>query len=132
MSFLAKLTLDGEEYNVLNCAYSFSQNIDATGKPTALPRGGNISMLIESTGSTNVFDWMISPTQTKSGDIIFFKRDNKSKLKNLSFSDGHCIDYHEAFAHNGDNPMQITFTISAKKITLNDSVYEQNWPDEEE
>ena len=33
MSFLAKLELDDKTYNVLECEYDFTQNIDETGKP---------------------------------------------------------------------------------------------------
>jgi hypothetical protein len=131
MSFLAKLKLDGEEYNVLHCGYRFVQATDATGKPTAIPRGGNINMVVESTGATDVFDWMISPVQTKNGSITFFRRDNMSKLKTLDFTDGHCVDYYETFDHNGDHPMQITFTVSARELKLNESQFENNWPDEE-
>ncbi|MES1250330.1 MAG: type VI secretion system tube protein TssD, partial [Chitinophaga rupis] len=75
MSFIAKLKLDGEEMNVLHCGFRFTQVTDATGKPTAIPKGGTIELLVESTGSTDLFDWMISPTQTKSGVVTFYRRD---------------------------------------------------------
>ncbi len=131
MSFLAKLKLDGEEYNVLHCGFRFVQSTNTTGKPNAIPHGGNVNLVVESTGSTDVFDWMISAVQTKNGSITFYRRDNMSKLKTLEFSDGHCVDYYESFDHNGDHPMQITFTISAKELKLNESQYLNNWPDED-
>lgn len=129
MSFLAKLLLDGEEHNVLHCGFRFVQTTDATGKPTAMPQGGNVNLIIESTGATDVFEWMTSPVQTKSGTITFYRRDNMSKLKTLAFTDGHCVDYYETFNHNGDHPMQINFTISAKEVKLNDAQYLNNWPE---
>jgi hypothetical protein len=128
MSFIAKLTLDGEDINVLNCGFRFSQITDSTGKPTAIPQGGTINIVIESTGTTDIFDWMISPTLTKSGSITFFRRDTMSKLKTLEFTDAHCVDYYETFDHIGDNPMQIQLTISAYEIKLNDSEFKNNWP----
>jgi Hemolysin coregulated protein Hcp (TssD) len=127
MSFLATLTLDGVEYNVLQCGYSFSQATDGTGKPTAIPQGGNINLLVESTGETDVFDWMISPTQVKSGTIVFSKRNNEGKLKTLDFSEAYCVGFNEVFDHTGVHPMQLAFTISAKQIQLNASVFEKNW-----
>lgn len=131
MSFLAKLNLDGEEYNVLHCGFRFIQSTDATGKPTAIPQGGNVNLVVESTGGTDVFDWMISAVQTKSGTITFYRRDNMSKLKTLEFSEGHCVDYYESFDHNGEHPMQITFTVSAKELKLNESQFVNNWPESE-
>jgi hypothetical protein len=130
MSFIAKLSLEGEEMNVLHCGFRFSQTTDATGKPTAIPQGGTISLLIESDGSSDLFDWMISPTQTKSGSITFYRRDTMSKLKTLEFTDAHCVDYYETFDHVGDNPMQIQVTLSSREIKLNDSEFKNNWPEE--
>lgn len=128
MSFIAKLKLDGEEMNVLHCGFRFTQITDATGKPTAIPKGGMIDLLLESTGSTDLFDWMISPTQTKNGVITFYRRDTKSKLKTLEFTDAHCVDYYETFDHIGENPMRIQLTVSARELKLNDSEFKNNWP----
>lgn len=129
MSFIAKLNIDGEEMNVLHCGFRFTQGTDATGKPVAIPRGGTIQLTVESNAGTDLFDWMVSPTQTKSGHITFFRRDNMSKLKTLEFSDAHCIDYYETFDHVGDNPMQIQLAISAHEVKLNDSEFKNNWPE---
>jgi hypothetical protein len=129
MSFIAKLKIDGDEMNVLHCGFRFKQNTDATGKPTAIPQGGGINLVVEGDGSTDLFDWMISPTQTKSGSITFFRRDTNSKLKTLEFSDAHCVDYYETFDHTGNNPLQIQLTLSAREIKLNDSEFKNNWPE---
>jgi hypothetical protein len=128
MSFIAKLSLDDEEMNVLHCGFRFTQMTDATGKPTSIPKGGTIDLVVESTGSTDLFDWMISPTQTKSGSITFYRRDTMSKLKTLEFTDAHCVEYYETFDHVGDNPLQIQLTVSAREIKLNDSDFKNNWP----
>lgn len=128
MSFIAKLKLDGEEMNVLHCGFRFSQNIDATGKPVSVPHGGNINLTLESNGSTDLFDWMISPTQTKSGTITFFRRDTQSKLKTLEFVDAHCVDYYETFDHEGEFPMQVQLVVSAREVRLNEAAYTNNWP----
>jgi hypothetical protein len=129
MSFIAKLNIDGDEMNVLHCGFRFTQITDATGKPTAIPQGGTINLAVEGDGSTDLFDWMISPTQTKSGSVTFFRRDTNSKLKTLEFTDAHCVDYHETFDHSGNNPLQIQLTISAREIKLNDSEFKNNWPE---
>jgi type VI protein secretion system component Hcp len=128
MSFIAKLKLDGEEMSVLHCAFRFTQATDGTGKPTAIPQGGAVTLIIESNGSTGLFDWMVSPTQTKNGDITFYRRDNMSKLKTLHFTDAHCVDYYETFDHFSESPMQVQITLSAKEVKLNESKFKNNWP----
>ena len=129
MSFIARLNIEGEEMNVLHCGFRFTQGTDATGKPVAIPRGGTIQLTVESNAGTELFDWMVSATQTKSGSITFFRRDNMSKLKTLEFSNAHCVDYYETFDHVGDNPMQVQLRLSAHEIKLNDSEFKNNWPE---
>jgi hypothetical protein len=129
MSFIAKLKLEGEEMNVLHCSFRFTQVTDATGRPSSIPQGGTINLVVESNNKSDLFDWMISPTQTKSGDVTFFRRDTMSKLKALEFTGAHCVDYCETFDHEGDHPMQIQLTISAHELKLNDSEFKNNWPD---
>ena len=129
MSFIARLQLqDEEEMSVLRCGYKFNQLIDVTGKPTSMPQGGTINMLLVNNGHTGLFDWMISPVQTKSGKITFIRYDTMSKLKILEFENAHCVEYHELFDQMGEHPMQVQLTISAHIIKLNDSVFKNNWP----
>jgi hypothetical protein len=129
MSFIAKLMLDEEEMNVLHCGYRFTQDTNTTGRPSAIPRGGSVNLVVESNGNTDLFDWMISPTLTKSGKVTFYRRDNMIKLKTLEFTDAHCVEYYETFDHQGQNPMQVQITISAHRLQLNDSEYLNNWPE---
>ena len=56
MSFIAKLSLDGEEMNILHCAFRFTQATDGTGKPTAIPQGGAVTLVVESNGGTGLLE----------------------------------------------------------------------------
>ncbi|PZP52276.1 MAG: hypothetical protein DI598_01115 [Pseudopedobacter saltans] len=127
MPFLAKLSVEDQTSNVLFCSFRFTQVTDEIGKPSTVPRGGSITLTVESTGNVSLFDWMISPTQMKSGTITFYRRDAMSKLKELSFTDAHCVDYQETFNSTGEFPMQIDIVLSAKKLSLNGSDFENKW-----
>lgn len=128
MSFIAKMDLEGENANILYCSFRFTQVTDATGRPSSVPKGGAVMLTVESSGQSDLFDWMISPEQTRSGLITFYRRDTMSKLKTLEFTDAHCIDYQEVYQHDGDFPMQIKLVLSAKELKLNDSTFTNNWP----
>ncbi|HVI46866.1 MAG TPA: type VI secretion system tube protein TssD [Chitinophaga sp.] len=128
MSFKAVLNIDGEELNVLECSFSFSQSTDHNGKPAARPKGGTINVLVESAGETTLFDWMISNTQTKNGSIIFFRRDSMSRLKELKFSDAYCVAYTEQFNAFNEQPLRIQMTLSSRELKLNNSLYQNPWP----
>ena len=129
MSFTAKLKLEDEEMNVLHhCSPAPRKTQTLPANPLPYREGGAVDLVVEGTGSTDLFDWMISPTQTKNGTVTFYRRDTMSKLKTLEFTDAHCVQYRETFDHTGDNPLTIVLTISARELKLNDSDFKNNWP----
>jgi hypothetical protein len=127
MSFLAKLDLDGNTYNVLECRYEFSQPVDGSGKPQGMPKGGEILIRIESTGNPELLDWMLDHNKTKNGIITFFRRDAMSKLQELSFEKAYCINFAEHFNSNNTDPLQIEMKLIAKTFDVNGAVHEKKW-----
>ena len=126
-SFLAKLEMDGEVHNVLQCKYSFNQSVDSTGKPQATIRGGQVILTIESSGKPTFIDWMLSSEKTKDATIIFYRRDAMSKLQEVKFEKGYCIDFTEEFDAINDEPMKITMLIVAKKLSISNVSYDNSW-----
>ena len=127
MSFLAKLELDGNTFNVLECRYSFSQVIDTTGKSQGMPQGGEIFIRIESTGNPELLGWMLDHSKTKDGKIIFFRRDAMSKLQELKFEKAYCINFVEHFNSTSTEPLQIEMQLIAKTFDLNGATHEKKW-----
>lgn len=119
-SFLAKLEMDGEVHNVLHCKYSFNQGVDSTGKPQATIRGGQVHLKIESSGKSTFIDWMLSSEKTKDATIIFYRRDAMSRLQEVKFEKGYCIEFTEEFDSINDEPMSISMLIVAKNLTVTD------------
>lgn len=127
MSFLAKLELDGNSYNVLECRYSFTQPTDETGKPQGMPQGGEIVIRIESTGNPELLGWMLDHNKTKNGKIIFFRRDAMSKLQELNFEKAYCINFEEHFNSDNDSPLQIEIKLIAQTFDVNGATHEKKW-----
>jgi len=128
MSFLAKLSIDGEEFNILRCDFGIKQNSDETGRPSAKPKGGQINLLIESNIKIDFFEWASSGSATKSGEIVYYRRDNVSSLKKLEFREAYCLEYKECFDAIDSQPLQILLTLSAKELVMRGSTFENNWP----
>ncbi|MTI31217.1 type VI secretion system tube protein TssD [Xanthovirga aplysinae] len=127
MSFKAKLNVGGAEVNVLECAYDLHQEVDATGRPSSVTRGGRIHLTVESTGDTSFFEWMTNNFERKDGTITFVKRDTDAKMKELKFSEGYLVKYKEIFSSEGANPLTEAFTISAKEIALGNGEHINEW-----
>ncbi|WP_026449538.1 type VI secretion system tube protein TssD [Aequorivita capsosiphonis] len=128
MSFLSTLILDGEELNLLDCSFTFTQGIDYTGRPSEKPRGGQMRLLIEGTAKTDFLEWMIQPNLTKKGTITFYRRDTMSGLKKIEFNGAHCIEYTESFNAVDNKPLKIFLLISAEEIKVKGTSFKNNWP----
>lgn len=127
MSFLSKLHIDGEEYNILEFNINFKQEIDTAGKPIGSSKGGIINMTIEATQNSLFLSWMLNSDLTKDGKIIFYRRDALSKMKELRFMKAFCINYHEQFTSTTEIPMKITMDLAAKELTFGDASFLNNW-----
>ena len=127
MSFLAKLELDGNTYNILECKYKFIQPIDESGKPQGMPKGGEIFIKIESMGNPELLDWMLDHSQVKNGKIVFFRRDAMSKLQELNFEKAFCVEFEEHFDADNNQPLQIEMKLIAKKFNVNGAMHEKKW-----
>lgn len=127
MSFKAKLNVGGKDVNVLSCNYSLKQETDATGRPSAITRGGKINLIVESTGDTTFFEWMTNNFERKDGTITFVKRDSDATMKQLKFTEAYVVDYKENFDATGDNPVTESFTLSARVISVGSGTHTNEW-----
>lgn len=131
MSFKAHLSIEGgTEIRLLHCSYSLNRDVDATGRPSSMVRGGTVQFQIESTNDTQLNEWMIDQFTTKQGSVIFSKRDSNTKMKELKFENAYIVHIAESFDSIGENPMTIHFTITAEKITVGSATHVNPWPKE--
>ncbi|RZJ48617.1 MAG: phage tail protein [Flavobacterium sp.] len=127
MSFKSILKVAGKNYNVLSVNYGLFQETDATGRPSTITRGGKIDITVESTGETDLFEWMTNSFERKDGSVVFYKRDNDATLKELKFSEAYLVKHKEKFDSTGENPLIETFTISAREIEMGTGKYINEW-----
>jgi hypothetical protein len=127
MSFKSEFEVAGKKYVVKHCSYDLSQEVDATGRPSAITRGGRIRLTVESTGETDLFEWMVNNFERKDGKITFYKRDSDSKLKTVEFKEGYLVKFEENFESDNPNPMTISFTISARELTSGNGTHINQW-----
>lgn len=127
MSFKAKFKAGSIEQNVLSCSYSLHQEVDPTGRPSSISRGGQITIEVEGTNSTELFEWMCNSFERKDGSVIFIKRDSDATLKKLKFKEGYLINFSETFSSTSSNPLNILFTISAKEIQMGSGTHTNEW-----
>jgi len=128
MSFLAKLMLDGEEFNIIDFEYETHKNSDSNGMPSSKVQAGKMRLVIESNIKIDFYDWATSNTATKDGEIIFYKRDNISSLKTIEFKKAYCLHSKEKFNGEDSKPLRTVLLISAKEMTIRGTTHVNNWP----
>lgn len=128
MAFKSKFTVDGKDFNVLSCTYHLYQETDPTGRPSSVTRGGKITVTVESTDDTSIFDWMTNSFDRKDGSVKFFKRDSESAImKQVDFKEAYLVGFEESFSHNTEMPMVLTITLSAKSLTIGSATHTNEW-----
>lgn len=127
MSFKAKLKVAGKEFNILACNYDLHQEVDATGRPSSVTRGGRINVTIEANGESDFFEWMTNNFERKDGSIVFVKRDTDATLNELNWKEGYLVKYKENFDSVGQNPLIESFTISAREISMGSGEHVNEW-----
>ena len=135
MAVRARLNLDKiEDTRVIDFSYSFNRDIDASGRPSGIVRGGTLQMTIESTKSAFLPTWMtLSQGKTKEGNIeIMDDADDEKPIKTIKFKDAYIVEYGENFSWQGGENMMETFVVSCREITIEGdggpAVYENEWP----
>jgi hypothetical protein len=128
MSFKATFKVDGKEYRVLNLSYSLHQEIDSFGRPASTTRGGVVDLTVESTDNTSLFELMCDSYGRKDCSVIFNKRDEDSKMKELELTEAYIIGYNETFDNEGAGAMTETITLSSKSIKMGNGEHENDWP----
>lgn len=127
MSFKSKFKVAGKERNIISVDFGMLQETDATGRPSSVTRGGKITVTVESTGDTELFEWMTNSFERKDGSIVFLKRDSEATLKELKFKEAYIVKYKENFDALGDKPLTETFTISAREIEMGNAKHTNEW-----
>lgn len=128
MSFKAIFKVDGKEYNVLSCNYSLHQEIDNTGRPSSVARGGVVNLVVESSDNTALFEWMCDSYGKKDATVTFNKREENSKLKELEIKEAYMVGYQESFDNSGSGAMIESVSLSAKTIKMGNGEHDNEWP----
>jgi len=128
MSFKAVFNVDGKDYNVLSCNYNLHQDVDVTGRPSSIARGGRVNLVLESTDSNALLQWMSDSYMKKDAKITFNKREENSKLKELEIKEAYCVAYEESFDSAGSSAMTEAISLSAKTIVIGEAEHTNEWP----
>lgn len=100
---------------------SFFQNVDRFGEPQSEPFGGQTMVSIDQIPGKDVLAWAAG-SKKKSGEIVFYNQSGTHLLR-IMFEEAYCV----CFKEESGNGASCTFTISPRRISLNEVLLDNNW-----
>lgn len=119
----------GKERDVLFCIYEIARTHDQKGNPTGAPTGGKITLEVESTDDSSVIEAMQNSHKPIDGTVTFMNKNKDGKMKELTWKNGHVVQYSERMDPTGEHHMIEKFTITANEIGLGKAKFNFGWPD---
>ncbi len=124
--------VDGQEAEVRNMSYTFTQEVDNIGQPAGEVKGGIIKVSLGSLGSADRFGWAVASDMRKNGALEFTDANGKV-LKTLKFEDAYCVNYTENYTAFSDQSIKDGarehLTLVARKISVAGESHESTWLD---
>ena len=129
MSLTARLHIQGHEtekkgIKVETCDYTFTQEIDAKGRPKSRVRGGVFKLTIMLEDDAELLAWMFNVDSYKSGKIIYMAGESKIQ-KTLEFQQAALVSYREEFADK--LAVRVTIEISAESMWIGGAHFSNYW-----
>lgn len=133
-SFLRIGTLDDssisglykDSYELESCRYSFSQEMDANGKPQSDVRGGMIYLIYGGLPQENMLRWMLGTSKYEDG-VIVLCNDNNEPLEKVYFEQAACVGLEIESTQIGKAYIQAKITLQARKIKVGETSLKNNW-----
>lgn len=128
-SFSGLLRLAGQEFPLVQCSYEFGQATSERGRAAAKVRSGLLVLHLDVTDGDQLVAWASDPHKKLSGSVVFLETNSPVAREELTFEDGFCVSYEEAF-ESGAAPAgayRCTLHISAARLALDSVAKDNTW-----
>lgn len=129
MPYSSKITLAGEQYDILGGDIGFTRSVDVKGRPSSHVMGGQFSFTVEVTAESKLVENMVN-SQNKpfpQGALEFTDAGDDGVTRKIAFTNAYIVNYSESFSAAG-NAYTCSITISAEKIQIQEAILDQRWP----
>lgn len=106
----------------------FDQEVNSKGYPDGLPRGGTMTLVLQTPPDDNINEWMQKENLLCDGEIRFLSHKTKideGALLTISFAEAFCIRYKKTI--NPSTGLLTTLVISPKYVKIGNEEFENRW-----
>lgn len=132
MSFHAIFTFDGgrpDGYEVIAARLGFAQNTDDVGRPNSEVFGSMIALRLQPVEDDGaLIEWSINSFEQRNGKIQYYRNDQPSVFREVSFTNGYCTDYEVKFNPGEKQGSLLTdIYISAEATSIDGVTHKNDW-----
>lgn len=116
-----------EANELINCTFSFSQEMDFRGQPQTRINVDNLVLVYDGIPTQDIIDWAMTPSQLHCGACVLCDADGNS-LHKLFFEDTACVGMSLMYINDGNSPSIIThIALQPRKIISGDETIAHKW-----
>lgn len=121
------LILDGKKYEIVEFNIAFTQPTDYKGQPQHEMNGGQLYITLPHIADDPLYEWAISSTQLKNGEVFFFSEIVGTVIHIAFFNAyGIYLGYHGG-SRGGYLCMKLI--IAPERLTVNGIEHNNFWPE---
>jgi hypothetical protein len=132
-SFSAELSIDGKTFPLLTVSYGLYQATDESGKPSSGVRTHLIQLRLTGSDDETLPTWAVDAQKRLDGKLTFFRIDEQSTFKELTFEQAYCVHYAERVAPADSNDQNlpgsylIEIGISPAVLKIGGTKHDNQW-----
>lgn len=114
-------------YEILDCNFSFQQQIDHKGKATTKALGGTLNVILAQLPPKEVIEWGIESRKYMGGTIVMLNGENIPAEK-ISFENAACVHLEVNYIQDGDSYATTRLVIQAEKVIVGNGIdFDNEW-----
>ena len=114
-------------YEILDCNFSFHQDIDRTGKATTRVYSGTLDVKLSELPKKDLIEWALESRKYMDGMIVVLDPNN-IPLEKVLFKNATCINFGIDYTLKGESYTCTSLIIQCEKMIVGDGIdFENEW-----
>ena len=112
---------------VIDCNFSFHQDVDDKGKATTRTQSGTLNITISQLPPQNIIEWALDSRKYTDGVVAVLDAEN-IPLEKIFFENATCINMEINYTQKGDSYASTTLIVQAEKLIVGSGIsFNNEW-----
>ncbi len=112
---------------VIDCNFSFHQDVDDKGKATTKVQSGTLNVTISQLPPQNIIEWALNSRKYSDGVVVVLDAEN-IPLEKIFFKNATCINMEINYTQKGESYASTKLIIQAEKLIVGSGInFDNDW-----